>query len=97
MVKLPPVLRPAAGGVAEVIAEGESVADVLDDLFREVPALRAWVGASGGTAPFAWLEFTNVYLNDEMLDVPEGLDCSVSHGDSVVLLPAMSGGADSSR
>ncbi len=37
--------------------------------------------------------YVNVYLNDEDVRVLDGLDTSVSDGDTVVILPAMAGGA----
>jgi molybdopterin converting factor small subunit len=37
--------------------------------------------------------YVNVYLNDEDVRVLDGLETSVKDGDSVVLLPAMAGGA----
>ena len=36
--------------------------------------------------------YVNVYLNDEDVRVLDGLDTSVSDGDTVVILPAMAGG-----
>jgi molybdopterin converting factor small subunit len=37
--------------------------------------------------------YVNVYLNDEDVRVLEGLDTQVSAGDTLVILPAMAGGA----
>ena len=36
----------------------------------------------------------NVYVNDEDVRVQQGLETGVSAGDTVVILPAMAGGAD---
>ena len=35
----------------------------------------------------------NVYLNDEDVRVLDGLDTAVAEGDTLVILPAMAGGA----
>ena len=37
--------------------------------------------------------YVNVYLNDEDVRVLDGLETAVSDGDTVVILPAMAGGA----
>ena len=37
--------------------------------------------------------YVNVYLNDEDVRVLDGLDTAVADGDTVVILPAMAGGA----
>ena len=37
--------------------------------------------------------YVNVYLNDEDVRVLDGLDTSVSETDTLVILPAMAGGA----
>ena len=37
--------------------------------------------------------YVNVYLNDEDVRVLDGLDTSVGEGDTLVILPAMAGGA----
>jgi molybdopterin converting factor small subunit len=37
--------------------------------------------------------YVNVYLNDEDVRVLDGLETSVSESDTLVILPAMAGGA----
>ena len=37
--------------------------------------------------------YVNVYLNDEDVRVLDGLDTGVSESDTIVILPAMAGGA----
>ena len=37
--------------------------------------------------------YVNVYLNDEDVRVLDGLETAVKDGDTVVILPAMAGGA----
>ena len=80
VVRIPPTLRADTGGEREVIAEGESVRELLDDLMARFPTL-------GGK-----LEYANVYVAGEDIRTREGLDTPVSEGDTVILLPAMAGG-----
>ncbi|HKH14685.1 MAG TPA: ubiquitin-like small modifier protein 1 [Solirubrobacterales bacterium] len=88
-VKIPPVLRAQTGGEAEVPTPGSTVGDVLRSLAETHPGTRAQLFADGGDLN----RYVNVYLNDEDVRVLEGLDTRVSDSDTVVILPAMAGGA----
>jgi molybdopterin synthase sulfur carrier subunit len=87
-VKIPPVLRDSVGGSRDVSASGETVAAVLDDLFAQHPALRERVTEEGQLS-----RFINVYVNDRDVRYRDGLDTPVGAEDTVILLPAMAGGA----
>jgi molybdopterin synthase sulfur carrier subunit len=87
-VKIPPVLRESVGGSRDVIASGATVAAVLDDLFAQHPALRERVTEDGQLS-----RFINVYVNDRDVRYRDGLDTPVGADDTVILLPAMAGGA----
>jgi molybdopterin synthase sulfur carrier subunit len=87
-VKIPPVLRDSVGGSRDVSASGETVAAVLDDLFAQHPALRERVTEDGQLS-----RFINVYVNDRDVRYRDGLDTPVGAEDTVILLPAMAGGA----
>jgi sulfur-carrier protein len=87
-VKIPPVLRDSVGGSRDVSASGETVAAVLDDLFAQHPALRDRVTEGGQLS-----RFINVYVNDRDVRYRDGLDTPVGAEDTVILLPAMAGGA----
>jgi sulfur-carrier protein len=88
-VRIPPVLRAKTGGASEVEASGADVGEVL----------RALTDAHPGTAEQLFGEdgelnrYVNVYLNDEDVRVLDGLGTAVKDGDTVVILPAMAGGA----
>jgi sulfur-carrier protein len=88
-VKVPPVLRPSVGGEKEVDAAGESVGDVLRSLARSHPQTESQLFSAEGDLN----RYVNVYLNDEDVRVLEGLDTPVGQGDTLVILPAMAGGA----
>jgi molybdopterin converting factor small subunit len=88
-VKIPPVLRSQTGGAAEVGADGSTVREVLRALIAEHPDTADQLfGAEGDLN-----RYVNVYLNDEDVRVLDGLDTAVSGEDTVVILPAMAGGA----
>jgi sulfur-carrier protein len=79
-IRIPPTLREQTGGERELVAEGETVRDLLDDLMSRFPALEAQ------------LPFANVYVEGEDVRTLDGLDTEVEPGSTVILLPAMAGG-----
>ncbi len=87
-VRIPPTLRPAVGGERQVPATGSTVREVLDDLTARFPDLRTQLFDDGEIAPFV-----NVYLEGEDVRTLEGLETPVAAGQTVILLPAMAGGA----
>ena len=86
-VRIPPTLRAEVGGERQVPAQGDTVRAVLEDLTERFPGLRPQLVEDGDIAPFV-----NVYVEGEDVRTLEGLDTSVDHGSTVILLPAMAGG-----
>ncbi|HEY8103463.1 MAG TPA: MoaD/ThiS family protein [Gaiellaceae bacterium] len=85
-MRIPPTLRNEVGGEREVVGEGDTVIEVLQDVAARYPALEAQLFEDGGLAPFV-----NVYLGGEDVRTLDGLETRVN-GASVILLPAMAGG-----
>jgi molybdopterin synthase sulfur carrier subunit len=88
-IKIPPVLRGSVGGAKEVEVSGSNVGEVLRALADQHPATESQLFSEDGELN----RYVNVYLNDEDVRVLDGLDTGVSDGDTVVILPAMAGGA----
>ena len=88
-VKIPPVLRPSVGGEKEVQAAGGDVGAVLSSLAEQHPDTQSQLFSGEGQLN----RYVNVYLNDEDVRVLDGLDTPVAERDSLVILPAMAGGA----
>ena len=87
-IRIPPTLREQVNGEREVLAEGETVRDLLHDLMARFPALRSQLVEDDDLAPFV-----NVYVEGEDVRTLDGLDTAVETGSTVILLPAMAGGA----
>ena len=81
VVRIPPTLRAETGGEREVIVEGETVQDLLNDLTSRFPGLQGQ------------LEYANVYVGGEDIRTRDGYETPVAESDTVILLPAMAGGA----
>jgi molybdopterin synthase sulfur carrier subunit len=88
-VKIPPVLRQHTDGEAEVAVDGGNVGEVLRGLAAKHGETERQIFSPEGDLN----RYVNVYLNDEDVRVLDGLDTAVSDGDTVVILPAMAGGA----
>jgi sulfur-carrier protein len=88
-IKIPPVLRASVGGEKQVSATGANVGEVLHDLAANHPATQDQLFSAEGELN----RYVNVYLNDEDVRVLDGLDTAVGESDTLVILPAMAGGA----
>ncbi|NWJ47651.1 MAG: MoaD family protein [Chloroflexi bacterium] len=88
-IKLPPVLRKLSGGVKEVQVEGATVGELLDNLDRKYPTIKNQLLTEDGEIA----RYVNLYLNDEDVRFLQGLVTPVKESDTIVILPAMSGGS----
>jgi molybdopterin converting factor small subunit len=86
-VRIPPTLRAEVGGLRELDARGDTVADVIDDLVERYPALGVQLLENGELA-----SYVNVYLGGEDIRTLGGLETPVDDSESLILLPAMAGG-----
>ena len=87
VIRIPPALRDATQGESRVVAEGETVRELLDDLMSRFPALKPHLVEDEELAPFV-----NVYVEGEDVRTLEGMETRVDDDDTVILLPAMAGG-----
>jgi sulfur-carrier protein len=88
-VRVPTILRSYTGGAKVVSGSGDSLAELLTDLDRRHPGIRARLVTDDGGLH----RFVNIYINDEDVRFLGALDAKVSDGDSVTILPAVAGGA----
>ncbi len=88
-VRIPPVLRPAAGQNKQVDVSGATVGEVIEGLIGRYPNLRQQLLTDEGGLN----RFVNVYLNDQDIRYLGELATPVDDRDTVVILPAMAGGA----
>ena len=88
-IRIPPVLRAAVGGEREIKADGDNVGEILHAVAEAHPETQTQLFGSDGDLT----RYVNVYLNDEDVRVLDGLDTTVGDGDTLVILPAMAGGA----
>lgn len=87
-VRLPTVLRSAAGGQARVEAQGATVGEVFDDLIRRHPGLKDQLLTSDGEIH----RHLNIFLNDDDIRYLGKMDAKVGEADVLTLMPAVAGG-----
>jgi molybdopterin converting factor small subunit len=88
-IRIPPVLRASVGGEKEIQADGDNVGEILRAVASDHPDTQSQLFAADGELN----RYVNVYLNDEDVRVLDGLDTTVGSADTLVILPAMAGGA----
>ena len=88
-VRIPPTLRAEVGGVRELEAEGDTVREVIENLAERYPQLGTQLVDAGGEL----VSHVNVYVEGEAVRTRDGLATPVGDGASLILLPAMAGGA----
>jgi MoaD family protein len=88
-VRIPPVLRVHVQDQKEVEASGSTVGELLDDLVGRHPGLREQLFTGDGNLH----RFVNLYVNGRDVRYLDVLKTPVGDTDSVIILPAMAGGA----
>jgi molybdopterin synthase sulfur carrier subunit len=86
-IRIPPILRPEAGGNRQVEASGGTVREVLDSLVSSYPALRDRI-YDGNELP----QFLNVFVDGSDVRLFDGLETVVTESATLILLPAVAGG-----
>jgi sulfur-carrier protein len=74
--------------MSQLEVDGGTVGEVLRGLADQYPATQDQLLSVEGELN----RYVNVYVNDEDVRVQNGLQTSVSAGDTIVILPAMAGG-----
>jgi molybdopterin synthase sulfur carrier subunit len=87
-VRIPPILRPDAGGNRQVEVEGETVREVLERLVATYPPLRERIFDESDELP----QFLNVFIDGTDVRLDDGLETRVAAEATVILLPAVAGG-----
>ena len=87
-IRIPQVLRHHTDGARSVEVEAVAVHEALEALFAVYPTLRESLTPPSGNV----LEATNLFLNERDVATLDGLASSMTDGDTLTILPAMSGG-----
>jgi adenylyltransferase/sulfurtransferase len=92
-VIIPTPLRQSSGGKSELVVDAATAGAALQSLATTFPEMRAHLFREDGTLR----NFINIYVGDEDLRHLDGLDTKLKDGDTVMIVPAIAGGASVSR
>jgi molybdopterin synthase sulfur carrier subunit len=87
-VRIPTILRTYTEGASEVVAEGTTLAEVLDDLEANHAGIRARVLDDKGQLR----RFVNVYVGNDDVRFLDGLASPTPEGTQISIIPAVAGG-----
>ncbi len=87
IVRIPPILRPEAGGNRQLEVAGQTVREVLEGLVATYPPLRDRI-FEGDELP----QFLNVFIDGSDVRLFDGLETQVGADATLILLPAVAGG-----
>lgn len=90
-IRIPQVLRHHTAGARSVDVAAGTVQEALEALFAVYPTLRESLTPPSGNV----LESTNLFLNEQDVATLDGLGSPMRDGDTLTILPAMSGGGRS--
>jgi adenylyltransferase/sulfurtransferase len=88
-ILIPTALRNFTGGSDSISVEGRTVADALDALTSEYPALKKHLFNEDGQLR----HFVNVYVNDEDIRYAGKSATEIKEGDIVSIVPSIAGGS----
>lgn len=88
-VRIPTPLRSQTGGLSQVACAGDTVRELVADLERQHPGIKARICDDDGSIR----RFVNVFVDDEDIRFLSGIDTPVAEGVSVSIIPAVAGGA----
>lgn len=87
-VRIPTPLRKLTNDARVVRAEGATLVEVVEDLERQFPGLRARILDGDGKVH----AFVNIFVNDEDVRFLQGLATPLTERSEVAIIPAMAGG-----
>jgi MoaD family protein len=87
-VRIPTPLRKLTDGKEEVTASGGTVGEVIADLEKSFPGIKARICDEEGKVR----RFVNIFANDEDIRFLSNLETPVKDTDEVSIVPAIAGG-----
>jgi sulfur-carrier protein len=90
VIRIPTPLRPYVNGQSEVTVQGGTVADAMESLLAQYPAMRPHL-----TNPDGQLRpFVNLFLGESNVRDMHGLQTPLQDGDKLLLIPSIAGGSE---
>ena len=88
ILRIPTPLRTYTGGKSEVTVSGAKIAEALNDLTTQYPAIKPHLfNESGELRPFV-----NLFVGEHNIKDLQGVETPIRDGDKVMLIPSIAGG-----
>ena len=87
-VRIPTPLMKLTDNQSEVSAEGETIADIINNLEDQFNGIKDRICEENGSPR----RFINIYINEEDIRFLEGEKTLVKDGDEISIIPAIAGG-----
>ena len=87
-VRIPTPLMKLTDNQSEVSAEGETIADIINNLENQFNGIKDRICEENGSPR----RFINIYVNEEDIRFLEGENTAVKDGDEISIIPAIAGG-----
>jgi len=87
-VRIPTPLMKLTDNQSEVSAEGETIADIINNLENQFNGIKDRICEENGSPR----RFINIYINEEDIRFLEGEKTTVKDGDEISIIPAIAGG-----
>jgi molybdopterin synthase sulfur carrier subunit len=87
-VRIPTPLQRITNGQSEVACDGTTVTELLEDLEKKHPGIKARICDEAGKLR----RFVNVFVNEEDIRFLKGDQTPLKDGDEVSIIPAIAGG-----
>jgi len=92
-LRIPTPLRTYTGGKSEVTVSGSKIAEALNDLTTQFPAIKPHLfHETGELRPFV-----NLFVGENNIKDLQGVDTPIKDGDKIMLIPSIAGGCHCER
>ena len=89
-VRIPTPLMKLTDNQSEVLAEGETISDIINNLESQFNGIKDRICEENGSPR----RFINIYINEEDIRFLEGEMTAVKDGDEISIIPAIAGGTE---
>jgi molybdopterin converting factor small subunit len=88
VIRIPTPLRPYTGNQGEVAVAGSTVAEAMNDLVFQHPALKNHLYAEGGSLR----PFVNLFLGEDSVRDLQGMETPLGENTRLMIIPSVAGG-----
>ena len=87
-IRIPTPLRAYTEGQSEIIIQGQTAGEAMENLIAQHPGLKPHLFNEQG----ALRPFVNLFLGEENINELDGLDTPLKETDHLLLIPSIAGG-----